>query len=402
MEPAPASGYGTAPPQNASRASGPNFRKIAVMYFSAMCMAAFAIAFVGRLSTHIATQQATQMLAVGTTELRQSDHQTAKLLEQGAELETESKSEKKAEALDLKTEKAIMKAKQDRKDSALKLSKAKELIEAAHNESLLSKQAGVQGHFFDHSVLSEHAQLNQVKQDIKTLMRKFGMAKLAAERAHKILMTSVGLSTRQDNSVTSDDKQITNLKAEALAASKKAAELRKRATKMEIQKGSPRQMIQDIEVSKLRNEAKHQDEHAQMLNDRIESINKEIMLLSPSAKKDQSQGNALREGYMRKLHIAQYYADKVKALNAQKAKVEKLFDAHMNDGSSLLARASSSKSNAMKLRQEAERPQQQGTAEARDADKQETIARKFRDDAMRLRVGALAKKQAAAAHMAQH
>ena len=65
----------------------------------------------------------------------------------------------------------------------------------------------------------------------------------------------------------------------------------------------------------------------------------------------------------------------------------------MNDGSSLLARASSSSTNALKLRREAERLQQEGVAEAKDADKQEAIARKFRDAAMRLRVGALAQKQ---------
>merc|ERR1712185_268743 len=187
------------------------------------------------------------------------------------------------------------------------------------------------------------------------------------------------------------------LKAEAAAATKKAIALRKKASKMEIQKGSPRQMIQDIEVSKLRNEAKHQDERARRLNDRASNVHKEIMLLSPSAEKDENRGDALRDGYTRKIRIAQYYAEKIKALNAQKAKVEKLFDAHMNDGSSLLARAQSSSSNAMKLRQEAERLQQEGTAEARDADKQEAIARKFRDDAMRLRVSALAKRQAAAA-----
>jgi hypothetical protein len=51
---------------------------------------------------------------------------------------------------------------QDRRDSALKLAKAKELMDAAHNESQLSAMASSQGHVFDKSVLSEQAQLNQV------------------------------------------------------------------------------------------------------------------------------------------------------------------------------------------------------------------------------------------------
>merc|ERR1711998_662520 len=130
-------------------------------------------------------------------------------------------------------------------------------------------------------------------QDIKHLMRKFGMAKLSAQRSHKILMTSVGQSEREEHGVNGKDK------------------------KMEIQKGSPRQMIQDIEVSKLRNEAKHQDERARRLNDRASNVHKEIMLLSPSAEKDENRGDALRDGYTRKIRIAQYYAEKIKALNAQ-------------------------------------------------------------------------------------
>jgi len=396
MQQATPSSYGTAKHAVAPGPAEHSSRKVAVLYTAAMLVTVLAIAGAGAVTERLTTQQLAQVVVPSaTTELRQSHHLTAKLLEQGAELETQSKSEQKAEVLDLHTEKSIMKAKEDRKDSALKLNKAKELMEAAHNESLLSKQAGVQGHYFDHSVLSEHAQLNQVKQDIKAVKRKYAMAELAAQRSHKILMTSVGLSTRQQKSVTSNKQQVFVLKEQAARATAKAKALREKASKMEIRKGSPQQMIQDVEVAKIRHQAKHEDKKARELLAHAANVDKEISLLSPSAKKDRTQGDDLRERYTKKLRVAQYYADKVKALMAQKRKVEKLFDAHMNDGSSLLARASSSSTNALKLRREAERLQQEGVAEAKDADKQEAIARKFRDAAMRLRVGALAQKQAA-------
>jgi len=374
------------------------------MYAMGMVVCVLAIVGAGAVSERLASTQLTQLAQMHTTtQLRQSHHLTAKLLEQGAELESEGKEEQKAEVLDLHTEKAIMKAKQDRTDSALKLSKAKELMAAARNESVLSKQAGVQGHYFDHSVLSEHAQLSQVKDDIKVLKRKYSMAELSAQRAHKILMTTVGLSSRTQKSVSTNEQQVFVIKAQAAKARAKAKALREQANKLEIRKGSPQQMIQDVEVAKLRSQAKHEDEKSRRLLAHAVNIGKEISLLSPSAKKDKTQGNDLRQTYTKKLRVAQYYADKVKALLAQKKKVEKLFDAHMNDGSSLLARASSSATNAIKLRKEAERLQVEGTAEAKDADKQEAIARKFRDAAMRLRVSALAHKQAAVAkaHMAE-
>lgn len=382
------------------RASGGS--RLLWLYAGLMCAAVLGVLAIGRMRDPTAQsllelpELATKAVAEKLGVSHHPDHLTKSLLEQGAELEDMSVVERHAQKLDLRTERAILRAKQDRKDSALKLAKAAELVEAARNESALSKQASKKGHFFDKSVLSEHAQLDQVKADIKAVERKRSEARLSASRAHKIMQTTISLSSRSAQSVDLKRKKQKMLLAQAATQALKAKALRKRAKKLEVEGGTPEQMIADVEVSKLRDSAKHADQRAHELRDRAANLRKEIGVLSPSAAKTETEGNDVAKRYDKKLAIERYYAKKVLELKKQKHKIEALFDHRIDDGSSLLARASSSKRNAMQLWAEAQKLQNEGHKEAHDADKQEAIARKYRNAAMRLRVSALAKQQAKA------
>lgn len=396
-------GYGTTATIESGRATKDS--KALFIYAAVLSVTIIAVATIGHgaslaRSHSVQVSQLADLMELAEAAMTKeksahADHLTASLLEQSAELESDSKAEAAAQQFDLHTERAIVRAKEDRRDSALKLAKAKELMDAAHNESQLSAMASSQGHVFDKSVLSEQAQLNQVKADIKTVKHRLAEATLSAQRAEKVMQTSVGLSSMRSRAVDAQQRLQHKLAAEAAADRVKAAVLRKRAAELEGANGaSPLQMIADVTVSKLRNEARHEDERARALLDRQANVGKEVSVLSPSARQSQSEGDAVRARWAEKVRVEKYYQTKIQTLRKQERLIEKGFDGSMDSGSSLLARASTSASNAIKLRQEAELLQKDGMIEALDADKQETIARKYRNAAMRLRVQALAKQQA--------
>jgi hypothetical protein len=195
----------------------------------------------------------------------------------------------------------------------------------------------------------------QVKADIKTVKHRLAEATLSAQRAEKVMQTSVGLSSMRSRAVDAQQRLQHTLAAEAAADRVKAAVLRKRAAELEGANGaSPLQMIADVTVSKLRNEARHEDERARALLDRQANVGKEVSVLSPSARQSQSEGDAVRARWAEKVRVEKYYQTKIQTLRKQERLIEKGFDGSMDSGSSLLARASTSASNAIKLRQEAE------------------------------------------------